>query len=417
MFDRISGFLGEAGAAVAAALVRLAVVAAAAAVPPGAMAAAGRAHSGAEQAPAAAGKTRPGGCPTDTTAAAREGFRGKVKRTGSLLYRFVKNFDEYDTDYITPNYYNYTAMLQNTNFYQRYILKGTDEAGRSQSLHLAPAPAVKIGPYFGWRWIFLGYTFDVSHPRAAGKTTEFNLSLYSSMIGGDVVYIRNTGDFTLRRAVGFDEGVAERVRGRDFSGMDTYTASINVYYVFNHRHFSYPAAFAQSTVQRRSCGSWILGFQFAKQKIAFDHTRLPAELTGGADEGTDGDAASPMIDELKFRKIDYRNYSVSGGYAYNWVFLPGCLLSVSLTPSVGFKQAKGERLRSDLLWTGVKNMNFDFVSRVGLVWNNTKWFAGASLISHLYDYRRDRMSLTNSINYLNVYAGFCFNRKSQYRRR
>lgn len=358
---------------------------------------------------AADGATATDSCRADTSATAHEGFRDKVKRTGSLLYRFVKNFDEYDTDYITPNYYNYTAMLQNTNFYQVYILKGTDAEGRSQSLHLSPAPAVKIGPYFGWRWIFLGYTFDVSHPRSAGKTTEFNLSLYSSMIGGDLVYVRNTGDFRIRKAVGFDEGVAGRVRGGNFAGMDSYTASLNAYYVFNHRHFSYPAAFAQSTVQRRSCGSWILGIQYTRQKVDFDYTRLPDELIGTPGSG--------MIDELKFRKIDYRNYCISGGYAYNWAPLPGALVSVSLTPAVGFKQSRGEHLSGAVIRTNMRNMNFDFVSRVGVVWNNTKWFAGASLISHLYDYRRERLALTNFVNYLNIYAGFCFNRKSQYRKR
>ena len=41
-------------------------------------------------------------------------IKTKVKHTGSLLYRFVKSFDDYDTTYISPNYYNYTTMLQNT---------------------------------------------------------------------------------------------------------------------------------------------------------------------------------------------------------------------------------------------------------------------------------------------------------------
>lgn len=307
-------------------------------------------------------------------------------------------------------------MLQNTNFYQVYIFRGTDADGNVQSLHVAPSPAFKIGPYFGWRWLFLGYTFDVSHPRSAGKTTEFNLSLYSSMLGGDLVYIRNTGDFTIRKVIGFDEEISKKVRKAEFSGMETYTASVNVYYVFNHRHFSYPAAFAQSTVQKRSCGSWILGFRFDKQKVEFDYTRLPLELIGYKTDQEE-DMEGPIIDELKIRKINYKNYSISGGYAYNWVFLPNCLLSVSMTPSVGFKRAKGERLRGDALWMNMKDMNLDFVSRVGLVWNNTRWFAGASFISHLYDYKKDRFSLTNSINYLNLYVGFCFNKKSQYRYR
>ena len=30
-------------------------------------------------------------------------------------------------------------------------------------------------------------------------------------------------------------------------------------------------------------------------------------------------------------------------------------------------------------------------------------------------YRKDRLSLTNSVNYLNIYVGFFFGRKRQYR--
>ena len=63
----------------------------------------------------------------------------------------------------------------------------------------------------------------------------------------------------------------------------------------------------------------------------------------------------------------------------------------------------------------LKNLSFDCTSRLGLVWNNAHWFAGASVISHLYMYRKHRLSMTNSVNYLNIYAGFFFARKRQYR--
>lgn len=338
-------------------------------------------------------------------------LRKKIKHTSNIFVRFIKNFDEYDTTYIEPNYYNYAAMLQNTNFYQSYILGATNAEGDRQSLRLGPGASAKVGPYFGWRWIFLGYTFDVSHPKAAGKTTEFNLSLYSSMLGCDLVYIRNTGDFTLRRAYGFGSVDPNSVRNMKFDGMDTYTTGLNVYYVFNHRHFSYPAAFAQSTVQRKSCGSWMLGFRFDHQKMKFNHTRLPDILQTDPETGT-----QLVFEEMKVSQINYSNYSVSGGYAYNWVFARNWLFASSVSPSIGFKKSKGERITGKTFWVNVKDMNFDFIFRLGLVWNNTRWFAGTSLVSHLYDYQRDRFSLTNSVNYINVYVGLNFNRRKQYRK-
>lgn len=338
-------------------------------------------------------------------------FKEKIKRTGSWLKRFIKEFDNYDTSYIEPNYYNYTAMVQNTNFYQFYRIKGTDKEGVSQTLQANPQPGFKAGPYFGWRWIFLGYTFDIGHPGTATKSTEFNLSLYSSMIGCDVVYIRNTDDFTLRKVSGFSEDIMHSVRKQKFSGMKTYTLSIGAYYIFNHRHFSYPAAYSQSTVQRKSCGSVVLGFNYSHQSIDFDYTRLPRPLIE-PDEET---GHTPLIDELKVSDINYRNCSINAGYAYNWVFARNWLLSLSLTPSIGFKWSKGERFRGETIWKNAKNMKFDFISRAGLVWNNSHYFAGASLITHVYDYQKNKYSLSNYVNYLNIYVGLFFNKKRQYR--
>ncbi|MGN1354709.1 MAG: DUF4421 domain-containing protein [Alloprevotella sp.] len=348
---------------------------------------------------------------TDSAAVAPATAAPVKAKKGNWFMRFVKQFDEYDTTYISPNYYNYTAMLQNTNFSQSFRIKGTNADGVQQSLNVAPTPGFKIGPYFGWRWLFLGYTFDVGHPGQATKTTEFNLSLYSSMIGCDLVWVKNSGDFTIEKVSGFGDNTNHRVKGLKFSGMDTYTSSINLYYVFNHRHFSYPAAFAQSTVQRKSCGSWTLGLEYSKQRIKFDYRRLPSEIiTPSVPEGD-----SPLIDELKIEKIDYYSFSVNAGYAYNWVFARNCLLSLSFAPSLGFKKSRGERLEAQEIWKNIRNFKFDFIGRAGLVWNNTRWFAGASFVTHLYDFQKDNYSVSNNISYLNVYAGFVFNRKRQYR--
>lgn len=333
----------------------------------------------------------------------------QVKRTGNIFYRFIKNFDDYDTTYISPNYYNFTTMLQNTSYYQIHRLSANNAEGHSQSLSMKPAPSFKIGPYFGWRWIFLGYTFDVSHPRSLGKSSELSLSLYSSMLGCDFVYVRNTGDYRLRKAKGFEGVDPMSVKDKPFTGMNAKTLSFSGYYVFNHRHFSYPAAYNQSTVQRKSCGSAMLGAGFSKQAIQFDYTKLPPELVGTPEKPN-------LIDEFKFSSVDYNYYYLSGGYAYNWVFAYNWLLGASVMPSVGIRKAKGDKLQGNEIFLDLKNFSFDCTSRLGIVWNNTHWFAGASWISHLYMYRKKRLSVTNSVNYVNIYAGFFFNRKKQYRK-
>lgn len=344
---------------------------------------------------------------TDTLTRKKK-LKAKMKHTGNILQRFFRSFNDYDTTYISPNYYNYTAMLQNTNYFQSYRLTGKTKDGMEQSITARPVPNIKVGPYFGWSWIFLGYTFDVSHPRHAGQSSEFNLSLYSALLGCDFVYIKNNGDYRLKRAMGFEGVKPSSVRGIDFSGMDANTLSFNAYYIFNHRHFSYPAAYNQSTVQRKSCGSWMIGAGFSKQHVSFDYSRLPSSLIGTTE-------SPKIIEELKFSDINYGYYYFSGGYAYNWVFARNWLLGGSVMPSIGWRKAKGEKFKGKEILLDIKNLTFDCTSRLGLVWNNTHWFAGASFVSHLYMYRKSRLTLTNSVNYCNVYVGFFFHRKKAYR--
>ena len=330
-----------------------------------------------------------------------------VKQTrGSLLKRIIRSFDKYDKTYITPNYYNYSAMLQNTTGLEFFRLEGKNSEGRVQSISLNSSPTFRVGPYFGWRWIFLGYTFDIGRTYTSRKKSELNFSVYSSMIGFDFVFKKNEGNFEIQKVEGFDKTAANQIKGRQFNGLSTNITSLNTYYIFNHKHFSYPAAFSQSTVQRISCGTWKLGFTYSHQKVSFDYTLLPTELSnGGTDENW-------LNNELKFKEINYYDWSINFGYAYNWVFAKNCLFCLSLSPAIGYKYTNAEKPNvKDAINYNIDNLNFDIISRIGIVWNNTKWFGGLSLIVHSYSYKKDRFSINNTFGYLNLYCGLNFKKR------
>ena len=338
----------------------------------------------------------------------RDSLRSEKK--GNWLTRFIKSFDEYDTRYITPNYYNYTSMLQSSTIYEIYKLSGTDSKGGKQSITFTSNPSFKIGPYLGWRWLFLGYQFDISDPTSSRKKTEFDLSLYSSMIGCDLIYQKNRGDFKFSNLKGFEQVEKPSIKGKNFGGMKTDIISANIYYIFNHKHFSYPAAYSQSTVQRKSCGSWKLGATFTRHKIDFDYNQLSEKITGT-------DKSSLLSDAFKFNQITYYDYSFNIGYAYNWVFAKNCLFNISLAPAIGYKYSTVDGNPSSSTPFNFKDFTLDFITRVGLVWNNTKWYGGASLVLHTYDYKKDKLSITNSLGYLKIYFGMNFMRKRQYRKK
>jgi hypothetical protein len=80
-----------------------------------------------------------------------------IRHTGRRIRKVVNNVD---TNYISPNRYNLAFMLEHSTWYEHYRL-GSKENECPQSISFAPNMGMKLGIYFGWRWIFLGYTFDI----------------------------------------------------------------------------------------------------------------------------------------------------------------------------------------------------------------------------------------------------------------
>lgn len=313
--------------------------------------------------------------------------------------------NEIDTNYVEPNKYNFAFMLENSSWYEYYRLSSNE--GNPQRLTIAPNMSYKLGAYFGWKWIFLGWSIDMKdvfgNDKSSKKKTEFGLSLYSSMVGGDI-YIRKSGnDFKLRSTSGIFNNNEMPEYNKDISGFSVDIKGVNAYWVFNHKKFSYPAAYSQSSNQRRSAGSFIAGFSYSQHRIHFDHNQLPAPVL------------LKLSDALKFNEIFYSDYGLNFGYAYNWVFAKNCLANLSLAPAVAYKKS---RLDSDgKSYPTLQDMNIDLITRAGIVYNDSKYFVGASLVMHTYDYRSKNFYLNNSFGTIRVYAGFNFSKKKQYRNR
>ncbi len=335
-------------------------------------------------------------------------------RIGSTFTKYFRDFNKTDTTYIEPQHYNYALMLQNTNTYEMYRV--TSKSG--QSFLFAPKPTYRIGPYFGWRWIFLGYTFDVSHLGDKDNKQEWDISLYSNLVSVDLYY-RKTGDDYKIRDVDFpDNSVNTRaLKGVPFDGLNVGITGIDVYYVANHKRFSYPAAFSQSTVQRRSCGSTLYGIGYTRHSIDLDFNRLQEVVNENLPEAKSYPDVVKLDSGLMFNKVRYTNISVSGGYAYNWVFAHNWLLSGSMSLALGYKRATGDLRRDELTILrdfSFRNVVLDAAGRMGVVWNDTKWFAGMSAILHSYNYRKRQFSTNNSFGSINFYVGFNFNSKRGY---
>jgi hypothetical protein len=63
------------------------------------------------------------------------------------------------------------------------------------------------------------------------------------------------------------------------------------------------------------------------------------------------------------------------------------------------------------------NFNIDGIGRFGVVWNNNKWYAGASAIVRAYNYHKSRFAANNIFGSLNIYAGFNFGPRKGYKKK
>ena len=337
-----------------------------------------------------------------------------LSRAKDKFLHTLESFTYIDTNYVEPQHYDWSVMLQGTYNYDYYRLTSVGE--NRQSFHFAPTPSIKVGPYFGWRWVFLGYTFDLRQVDASSLKQEIDFSFYSAQIGADIYYRRTGSDYKLRE-VRLGNGLnTDALEGMPFNGLSVGITGINLYYIFNHKRFSYPAAFSQSTCQKISCGTWMAGLGYMRNSLEFDHERLQELI----EERLPGQEVK-LDSGLMFNKVKYYDISASVGYAYNWVFARNFLFCASLSLALAYKKTKSETSESKTPWKlsefNIDNFNVDGIGRFGLVYNDTRWYAGASAIIRAYNYHKARFAANNIFGCLNLYVGYNFGLRKEYKKK
>ncbi|MBO7660574.1 MAG: DUF4421 family protein, partial [Bacteroidaceae bacterium] len=133
------------------------------------------------------------------------------------------------------------------------------------------------------------------------KDFELNLNSYNNRWGFDFIY-QDARNFT-----GWHEEEGKLRLELPPEVLTLKSLNVNAYYAFNHRRFSYPAAFTQSYIQRRSAGSFLLALsaqgQRAKTKAQYESL------------------------------LNVTNIGIGAGYGYNWVPSRHWLFHISSLPT------------------------------------------------------------------------------------
>ena len=276
----------------------------------------------------------------------------KAKVDSVLSTRYYKT--SYDTNYVVRPEGSLTLKLRVNQSGDDFHVKGNKDGVSSKAdLKTNFKTTVSIGA--SYRGISASLSLNPAKMRGDYNDYEFNLAYYSSSLSLDASYHRSAtlaGDIHRGDAIEHLESGDVKLKMANLAG----------YYVFNHRRFSYPAAFTQSYIQRRSAGSWLAGISYQ----------------GGSIETTE---------ELKARysnaldiHIHIGLLGLGGGYAYNWVLGKKWLIHFSFLPTFvvynhNYMTVNGVRRNAQHF-----HPSMIFNERAAIVYNfSPRFFAGATL--------------------------------------
>lgn len=156
-----------------------------------------------------------------------------------------------------------------------------------------------------YRGLTLGLAINPTKLAGKSKDNEFNITSYGNRFGFDMTLL------TSKTYKGHVKMGGQKV-SVDKGMVNQQALNINMYYAFNGRKFSIPAAFSQSYIQRRSAGSFLAGMSFDGQN-------------------TDIDAVNAInVGKVKIRIMEL---GIGAGYGYNFVTHRRWLFHISALPT------------------------------------------------------------------------------------
>lgn len=154
---------------------------------------------------------------------------------------------------------------------------------------------------------------------------------------------------------------------------DLYSLDIglNMQYIFNDKRFSYRSAYLQNEYQKKSAGSFLVGWEAFAVKVHGDSAIIPPSLGakgfwGGSD----------------FNHTGILSVAVNGGYAYTYVYKKHFFGTVSVVGAIGINRSKltYPDERPDDHKTGLELNN---TVRLSIGYNSNRYFAGIHYVNML----------------------------------
>ena len=274
-----------------------------------------------------------------------QGIKRLFHRADSMLsHRYLHS--NIDTNYIVRPKTKWTALCRFNLSGSTIRTEGFSTAHFTSEVKATNKGTASMG--LGYMGVMASLAVNPAELWGKYRDYEYNLNSYSNRTGFDIIY-QDAHNYS---------GWHERENSERFEFpndvLTMKTLNINGYYAFNYRKFSYPAAFSQSYIQKRSAGSLLLAASFQGQKGTAEHVMKS--------------------------KIKTVNIGIGAGYGYNWVPASNWLFHISALPTfIVYNDASittdGER----------KSIRYKFpeviiTGRGAIVRQIKRFFVGASMV-------------------------------------
>ncbi len=311
---------------------------------------------------------------------------GKFPNFCIKTYRWGdKFFNGYDSTYVKGTGYKMNVKMRTNSWFENtHFVVDWDNP-----LMMRTPSVNTIGFDVTYLAVSVGYDFSIN--RLFGgvdrKKSKFNFDFTCGLFTASLYSIKNDVGMNIRR-IGDLKHINE-----PFTGVDNKSWGVDAVYFFNHKRFSYAAAFSFSKLQLRSQGSFFIGLSYNNRNLTFDFTEMPENL-------------QPYLSEaLKDATIVVKEqtYGIKGGYAFNWV--PNKHITVGVSEALIPSLSHGEQ-------TSVEpGESFRIYNRLNLacVWNNNRWFAGIVGKSDVAIVHDEKTILANSLFSMEIKVGWRFN--------
>lgn len=316
---------------------------------------------------------------------------GKFPNFCIKTYRWGdKFFNSYDSAYVQGTGYKFNVKLKSEAWLDNYVFSLPDD----YMMTMASDVNVSAGIHVTYLAVTIGYDYNLmrlfSSHNAARK--KFNFGFNCALFAADLYWISNDVGTKLT-SFGHKGHVVDS--SIPFNGINNNIFGLDVYYFFNNKRYSRAAAFNYSKFQRKSAGSWILGFSYYNQSFNFDFN--------GLDKSILDNLPKDWAENDYIFSFSYNNYAVRGGYGYNLVLPHNWTLGFSETPIVGVKRGTTN--------SGKPEVSFSFYNRMqaSAIWSKKRIFAGVifKLDNGLF-MKRNQM-LLNGVFSGEVSVGYRFN--------